>query len=153
MKLYFPAISLHKINPKSLQPYLVKEQIRHLLFSDEGIIQIQGEKLRRLALLDIPLIKEKINDYDILIDKSQWLKEEEEWWQIYPNAVEEITHLSIFQLRKGAEVECIIETQKNKITNFYFSIKKDLQSSSYEVVKNIHIKEDILTFLFELNLC
>ena len=37
MKLYFPAISLHKINPKSLQPYLVKEQIRHLLFSDEGV--------------------------------------------------------------------------------------------------------------------
>lgn len=152
MKIYFPTISLHKINLKSLQSYLVKEQLRHLLFSDEGIIQVQGEKLKRLTLLDVPLIKEKIEDYDILIDKSQWLKEEEEWYQIYPNGIEEITQVSIFQLRKGAEVECIIETQKNKITDFYFLIKKEFQSS-HELVKNMHIKEDILTFLLELNLC
>ena len=152
MKLYFPTIPLHKINIKNLQSYLVNEQSRHLLFSDEGVIQVQGEKLRRLALLEVPVIKEKIEDYDILIDNSRWKKEDqEEWYQIYPNSVEEITHLSIFQLRKGAEVECIIETQKNKITDFYFSIKKDLHPN--EVVKNIHIKEDILTFLFELNLC
>lgn len=152
MKIYFPTISLHKINMKSLQSYLVKEQLRHLLFSDEGIIQVQGEKLKRLTLLDVPLIKEKIEDYDILIDKSQWLKEEEEWYQIYPNGIEEITQVSIFQLRKGAEVECIIETQKNKITDFYFLIKKEFQPS-HELVKNMHIKEDILTFLLELNLC
>jgi hypothetical protein len=151
MKLYFPAITLHKINIKNLQSYLVKEQSRHLLFSDEGIIQVQGEKLIRIAPLDVPLLKEKINEYDILIDNSQMKKEEEEWYQIYPNALEEITQLSIFQLRKGAEVECIIESQKNKITDFYFLIKKDVHP--HEVVKNIHIKEDILTFLFELNLC
>ena len=45
MKIYIPSIKLNTINPALLEKYLFKKSNEVYIFSEEGILQIQGEKL------------------------------------------------------------------------------------------------------------
>ena len=156
MKIYFPSIHISKINKDYIKKYLVKEEKKHFLLSCEGFILVQREKMYRIHTSDYPLINEKIDNFEIIINRNKWIKEEEEWLQIYPDAIEEHIEVVTYQLRKDATVEFIIERQKNKINDFYFLIKSndhDDDDENPNINNNISIKEDILSFLSELNLC
>ena len=150
MKIYFPSIHISKINKDYIKKYLVKEEKKHFLLSCEGFIQVQREKMYKIHTSEYPLINEKIDNFEIIINRNKWIKEEE-WLQIYPDAIEEHIEVVTYQLRKGAIVDFIIERQKNKICDFYFLIKSNDETPN--INNNISIKEDILSFLSELNLC
>ena len=150
MKIYFPSIHISKINKDYIKKYLVKEEKKHFLLSCEGFIQVQREKMYKIHTSEYPLINEKIDNFEIIINRNKWIKEEE-WLQIYPDAIEEHIEVVTYQLRKGAIVDFIIEMQKNKICDFYFLIKSNDETPN--INNNISIKEDILSFLSELNLC
>jgi len=151
MKVYFPSIKISKINKDHIKKFLVKEEHKHFFFSCDGILEAQRGKLYRIHTSEYPLINEKIDNFEIIINRNKWIKEEE-WLQIYPDGIEEHIEVVTYQLRKGAIVEFIIEKQKNKIIDFYFLLKSnDLEISN--INNNISIKEDILSFLLELNLC
>jgi len=154
MKIYFPSISISKINKDYIKKYLIKEENKHFLLSCEGIIQVQRDKMYRIHISEYPLINDKFINFEIIINKNKWIKEEE-WLQMYPNAIEEHIEIFKYQLRKGAIVEFIIEMQKNKISDFYFLIKSNDETTNININinNNISIKEDILSFLSELKLC
>ena len=151
MKIYFPSIHISKINKDYIKKYLVKEEKKHFLLSCEGFILVQREKMYRIHTSDYPLINEKIDNFEIIINRNKWIKEEE-WLQIYPDAIEEHIDVVTYHLRKDATVEFIIERQKNKINDFYFLIKSN-NDKIPNINNNISIKEDIHSFLSELNLC
>lgn len=151
MKIYFPSIHISKINKEYIKKYLVKKEEKHFLLSCEGFIFVQRDKMYRIHTSEYPLINEKIDNFEIIINKNEWIKEEE-WFQIYPDAIEEHIEVTTYQLRKGAIVEFIIERQQNKISDFYFLIKSNDDSKILNINNNIYIKEDILSFLSELNL-
>lgn len=150
MKIYFPSIHISKINKDYIKKYLVKEEKKHFLLSCEGFILVQREKMYRIHTSDYPLINEKIDNFEIIINRNKWIKEEE-WLQIYPDAIEEHIDVVTYHLRKDATVEFIIERQKNKINDFYFLIKSN-NDKIPNINNNISIKEDIHSFLSELNL-
>ena len=150
MKIYFPSIHISKINKDYIKKYLVKEEKKHFLLSCEGFILVQREKMYRIHTSDYPLINEKIDNFEIIINRNKWIKEEE-WLQIYPDAIEEHIDVVTYHLRKDATVEFIIKRQKNKINDFYFLIKSN-NDKIPNINNNISIKEDILSFLSELNL-
>jgi hypothetical protein len=152
MKIYFPSIHISKINKDYIKKYLVKEEKKHFLLSCEGFILVQREKMYRIHTSEYPLINEKIDNFEIIINMNKWIKEEE-WLQIYPDVIEEHIEVVTYQLRKGAIVEFIIERQKNKISDFYFLIKSNDDVEIPNINNNISIKEDIISFLSELNLC
>ena len=152
MKIYFPSIHISKINKDYIKKYLVREEKKHFLLSCEGFILVQREKMYRIHTSEYPLINEKIDNFEIIINMNKWIKEEE-WLQMYPNAIEEHIEIFKYQLRKGAIVEFIIEMQKNKISDFYFLIKSNDETTNININNNISIKEDILSFLSELKLC
>ena len=152
MKIYFPSIHISKINKDYIKKYLVKEEKKHFLLSCEGFILVQREKMYRIHTSDYPLINEKIDNFEIIINRNKWIKEEE-WLQIYPDAIEEHIDVVTYHLRKDATVEFIIERQKNKINDFYFLIKSNDDVEIPNINNNISIKEDIISFLSELNLC
>ena len=152
MKIYFPSIHISKINKEYIKKYLVKEEKKHFLLSCEGFILVQREKMYRIHTSEYPLINEKIDNFEIIINMNKWIKEEE-WLQIYPDVIEEHIEVVTYQLRKGAIVEFIIERQKNKISDFYFLIKSNDDVEIPNINNNISIKEDIISFLSELNLC
>jgi len=151
MKIYFPSIHISKINKDYIKKYLVKEEKKYFLLSCEAFIQVEREKMYKIHTSEYPLINEKIDNFEIIINRNKWIKEEE-WLQIYPDAIEEHIEVVTYQLRKGAIVDFIIETQKNKICDFYFLIKSN-DDETPNINNNISIKEDIISFLSELNLC
>ena len=145
MKIYIPSIKLNTINPALLEKYLFKKQNEVYIFSEEGIIQIQGEKLFKVNVIDEQICKEiKLDKFDIITDNSKFVIECE-CVQVYPYHIEEIIHKYIYKLRKDTIIDLIIEKKNDNIIDFYFYLKDDKHF--------INIKEDILTFLFELNLC
>jgi hypothetical protein len=145
MKIYIPCIKLNTINPALLEKYLFKKQNEVYIFSEEGIIQIQGEKLFKINIIDEQICKEiKLDKFDIITDNSKFVIECE-CVQVYPYHIEEIIHKYIYKLRKDTIIDLIIEKKNDTIIDFYFYLKDDKHF--------MNIKEDILTFLFELNLC
>jgi hypothetical protein len=144
MKIYFPTIKLNNINPSLLEKFLFKKTNESYIYSEQGIIQIQGEKLFVLNIIDEQIQTMKLDKFDIITDNSKFVIDCE-CVQVYPYHVEEIIHKYIYKLRKDTIIDLIIEKKNDTIVDFYFYLKDNKQF--------INIKEDILTFLFELNLC
>ena len=144
MKIYFPTIKLNNINPSLLEKFLFKKTNESYIYSEQGIIQIQGEKLFILNVIDEHIQTMKLDKFDIITDNSKFVIDCE-CVQVYPYHVEEIIHKYIYKLRKDTIIDLIIEKKNDTIIDFYFYLKDNKQF--------INIKEDILTFLFELNLC
>ena len=144
MKIYFPTIKLNNINPLVLEKFLFKKTNESYIYSEQGIIQIQGEKLFILNVIDEHIQTMKLDKFDIITDNSKFVIDCE-CLQVYPYHVEEIIHKYIYKLRKDTIIDLIIEKKNDTIIDFYFYLKDNKQF--------INIKEDILTFLFELNLC
>jgi hypothetical protein len=144
MKIYFPSIKLNNINPSLLEKFLFKKTNESYIYSEQGIIQIQGEKLFVLNIIDDPIQTMKLDKFDIITDNSKFVIDCE-CVQVYPYHVEEIVHKYIYKLRKDTIIDLIIERKNDTNIDFYFYLKDNKQF--------INIKEDVLTFLFELNLC
>ena len=144
MKIYFPTIKLNNINPLLLEKFLFKKTNESYIYSEQGIIQIQGDKLFILNIIDEHIQTMKLDKFDIITDNSKFVIDCE-CVQVYPYHVEEIIHKYIYKLRKDTIIDLIIEKKNDTIIDFYFYLKDNKQF--------INIKEDILTFLFELNLC
>jgi len=144
MKIYFPTLKLNNINPLLLEKFLFKKTNESYIYSEQGIIQIQGEKLFILNVIDEQIQTMKLDKFDIITDNSKFVIDCE-CVQVYPYHVEEIIHKYIYKLRKDTIIDLIIEKKNDSIIDFYFYLKDNKQF--------INIKEDILTFLFELNLC
>ena len=173
MKIYFPNIPISKIKIEYINKYLTAQKTDKKLLSDEGILHLNGNKILRITPSEYPIICQKLemgnNIIDIIIDTNKWLIEEnEEWMQIYPNSIEEITDIYTYQLRKGSIVNFIIEKQRNKITNWYFLVKNNDNKNDnknknnndninnnlnkIDINNNKMVKNDIHTFLSELKL-
>ena len=144
MKLYLPNIKINSINPALIEKFLVKKLNETYIFSEEGIIQIQGDKLIKLNIIDEQIQAVKLDKFDIITDNSKFVIDCE-YSQVYPYHIEEIIHKYIYKLRKDTIIDLILEKKNDIIIDFYFYLKDDKHF--------INIKEDILTFLFELNLC
>jgi hypothetical protein len=144
MKIYFPTIKLNNINPSLLEKFLFKKTNESYIYSEQGIIQIQGEKLFVLNIIDDPIQTMKLDKFDIITDNSKFVIDCE-CLQVEPYHVEEIVHKYIYKLRKDTIIDLIIERKNDTNIDFYFYLKDNKQF--------INIKEDVLTFLFELNLC
>jgi len=145
MKLYFPTIKLNTVNPVLIEKYFFNKINETYIFSEEGIIQIKGDKLFKLNIFEQQIRKEvKLDKFDIITDNSKFVIDCE-CLQVYPYHIEEIIHKYIYKLRKDTIIDLIIEKKNDIIIDFYFYLKDDKHF--------INIKEDILTFLFELNLC
>lgn len=144
MKIYLPTIKLNTIHPALIEKYLFKKTTEVYIYSEEGIIQIQGEKLFKLNLIDEEIQTLKLDKFDIITDNSKFVIDYE-CLQVFPYHIEENIHKYIYKLRKDAIIDLIIEKKNDTIIDYYFYLKDNKHF--------INIKEDILTFLFELNLC
>lgn len=144
MKIYIPTIKLNNINPSLLEKFLLKKINEVYIYSEEGIIQIQGDKLFKLNIIDEQIQTVNLDKFDIITDNSKFVIDCE-CLQVYPYHLEEIIHKYIYKLRKDSIIDLIIEKNNDTIIDCYFYLKDNKHF--------MNIKEDILTFLFQLNLC
>jgi hypothetical protein len=144
MKIYIPTIKLTSINQGLLDKFLIKKTTESYIYSEDGIIQIKGDKLFKLNLIDEVSKRSKLDNFDIITDNSKFIVDCE-CLQVYPYHVDEIVHKYIYKLRNDAIIDFIIEKNNDTIIDCYFYLKDEKHF--------MNIKEDILTFLFQLNLC
>ena len=144
MKLYLKDIKNGSIDKNLLKEYIHNSKKNKRILSEQGLIEINQDKMFLLKVVDIPYELKDINTFRGFIDKSTFIKEEI-WYQIPKKHILEETDIYTYQLRQNAMVEFIIVENKNIIKDFYFNLKEN-----FEV---FNIQNDILTFLSLLKLC
>jgi len=144
MKLYIKDIKNNHIDKNLLNEYIHNSTKKKLVISEQGIFEINKDKVYLLKTQDVPHDIITIGSFSGLIDKSEFSKEEE-WYQIPKDHILEETEIHTYQLRQKALVQCIIIEDDHVIKDFYFNIKEN-----FEV---LGIQDDILTFLSLLKLC
>ena len=152
MKIYIKNYNIKDIK-KKLEPlhiYFVNEQKYIQFYSNEGIFIIENIKIFKLNILDVKLEYYKLNNVELVIDKSIVVKEI--CYQLPMNSINNNITTFYYQLHKKSKVKLIIEgisqtdiitdNYKNYIpTNFYFEISPEFE------INNLFIKEEINEFL------
>ena len=144
MKIFLPTINILNVDSELLEKYFFRKINEQYIYSEEGIIQIINSKLFKLNIVDEITSTVKLDKFDIIIDNSKFVIDSE-CFQIHPYHIDEFITKYIYKLRKNSIIDLVIEKNNDIIINFYFYLKDNTHL--------INIKEDILTFLFQLNLC
>jgi len=144
MKLYIDSVKNNLINKQLLKEYIHNSIKKKIIISEQGILEINKDKMNLLKTIDVPREIISIGSFSCLIDKSEFVKDDE-WYQIPKDHILEENEIHTYQLRQNALVQFIIIEDDNVIKDFYFNIK-----DNFEV---LGIKDDILTFLSLLKLC
>jgi hypothetical protein len=127
---------LHK-----LEPYFQHMRQVCYIWSMNGLLQVEDDKIYRIKIKDILSKKTLLGAYPATIDESEFLREEE-CYQIAPRSFNEYTTLKTYRLPRGDSlVNFILEYKDDELHDNYFTLPagEDIHSP-----KN---KTDLLEFL------
>lgn len=139
MKLYFD--NLNKISEDKITQFIIDKKKRHLFFTDDGIYNLNNNKLFKIKIIDNNVIEGFYNQkFKYYIDNSE-MKITENDTYILP-----INHISIIITTIkykfcDKDIYFIIEKYNDINKNFYFLINQDIH----------HYNEDINSFLSIIN--
>ena len=104
----------------------------------DGIYELEGTKIRRMEIRDIPSKKAKFKGMDIIVDKST-VKYDSNVTNIEANNYTCNVERCEYSLRRNAKLTLVVEKQKSKIRQIYFETNED--------INNFAIAEDFTTLL------
>ena len=123
-----------------LEPYL--HSIRHIcyIWSVNGLLQVEENKIYRVQIKDVQSKKTLLGAFPVTIDESEFIRKEE-CFQIAPRSYEEYTMLKTYSIASASSIEWILEYKDNELHDNYFTLPngEDIHSA-----KN---KADLLHFL------
>lgn len=137
MEIHFVKIP-KKINHKELNKYKIKTDVKKIIYSNEGIYNLQEDSFYKLQITDDVSEKITLCNTPLLCDFSKKVYKKTNKRPFYYNE-QEIT-LDKYMLRKNSPLMFCIEYYKNNINEIYF-VSKDTD------IKNFSIQEDIEEFL------
>ncbi len=143
MNIQISDLNINNIKPELIKKYLITRKYTTLIFSESNILELRDDGLWRVEPKDTPVITCKIGKYEILIDKSKWIKHDE-YFQIQKKHFHIKNTQTIYKLNNKSVLKLIIEEENNCITNLFF--KTD------EIIDIEMIKNDMITLLSCLNL-
>ena len=132
----------------ALTPYLYLERDLTYIWSTDGLLQMEGNKLYRQSIKDVPLIKTIFGAYPVTLDASTFLNTAgEEEFQVVPGAKVEQIKQKMYRLSPTSLVNCVFEyNSKNELMDQYFSIE---MNGLVVDVSNIHanpIKGELMQY-------
>jgi len=179
IKIYFPTISLHKIqdiikyNSKTLHvsqisQYLVNEKSKTIIYSSTGIFEVLNDELYQLYPIDKPVTniiiknnnnnnnnsKESINGLPILIDSSYMKRYDTPSFQIpYIHTIKEKI-IKTYKNNDKSNSKFVIEFVNDTVYDFYAVIMSNeiSKNEKNETEINKFVKDELLSFLSRLNL-
>ena len=143
MKIYIENINFLNIDKNKIKHLLQKYEIKEFIICGNGIFINKTNHLIKLKIIDSSIKKEKINNFNFLIDESYFL-EDGIHFQILPNFYIETKNILSYKISKNSKLNFNIEEIDNIIVDIYFSIDKNDNIINY--------KEDLFSFLSLLNL-
>uniref|UniRef100_A0A6C0EW45 Uncharacterized protein n=1 Tax=viral metagenome TaxID=1070528 RepID=A0A6C0EW45_9ZZZZ len=170
IKIYFPTISLHKIqevikyNSKTPQTskisqYLVNEKSKSVIYGSTGIFEVLNDNIYQLYPIDKPVTeinirKESNNGLHILIDSSYMKRADTPSFQIpYIHNIKEKT-INTYKNDNTSNLKFIIEFENDVVSDFYAVITSNeiSKNEKNEIEINKFVKDELLSFLSRLNL-
>lgn len=174
IKIYFPSISLNKINDiinlnpdkkignksdKSnkvdISKYLVDESSKIIIYSSTGIFEMLNNNLFQLYPID-KHIKEVVinNNFKLLLDGSYMKRFDTSSYQIpYHHNIKYKT-IKTYKNDTKSNIKFIIEMENETICDFYVLITSAeiTNNENKKTELNKFVKDEILSFLSRLNL-
>ena len=170
IKIYFPTISLHKIqeiikhNSKisqisQISQYLVNEKSKTVIYGSTGIFEVLNDNLYQLYPIDKPVTeinisKELYKSLCILIDSSYMKRSDTPSFQIpYIHNIKEKT-IKTYKNDTKSNLKFIIEFENDIVYDFYAVITSNeiSKNEKNEIEINKFVKDELLSFLSRLNL-
>jgi hypothetical protein len=143
MRIYILANSTVKkgILPK-LEPYLHDVRRVSYIWSVNGLLQLENNKIYQVKIKDVLAKKTLLGAYPVTIDESEFIRQEEEWFQITPKSYREYTMLKAYRLPEQATaLEWIFEYKDDELHDNYFTLPNG------EDIHSPKIKAELLQFL------
>lgn len=125
MKIYINNINNDDLNLNNILDYLYKKKIKQDIFSDDGIFYINDNKLIKINIIDKELETINCNKFILLKDKSIIKKDYNNYQIPFNNKI--ITYLKYYY-KVNNNISFIIHCENNKITDFYFKSKYDVNN-------------------------
>ena len=171
IKIYFPSISLNKVNDiinlnpdkkignKSntvdISKYLVDESSKIIIYSSTGIFEMLNNNLFQLYPID-KHIKEVVinNNFKLLLDGSYMKRFDTPSYQIpYHHNIKYKT-IKTYKNDTKSNIKFIIEMENETICDFYVLITSAeiTNNENKKTELNKFVKDEVLSFLSRLNL-
>jgi hypothetical protein len=112
-----------------LEPLLVSTEKVHYMWSTEGgLLQVADQKIYRMRIKDVPVVKTLMGAFPITIDKSEFIREEE-CFQVPPQVYHEHIERKVYTITSTSvsSTKWIFEYINGALHDNYF------QSSNEEV--------------------
>lgn len=138
MKIYIENLDVNTINPDVLYPYKCHEERKQTIYCESGIFKVSSNKLLKLKTIDMPLCRIKLNNVNIIIDKSEYKIVDEHYQIPLHHVYHDYTH-TIYSIENKSRLKLVIVTDNNLVKDVYFETDIDIRS--------IGIKDDIFSFL------
>ena len=133
---------------QKLAAYFV--EVRHInnLWTQDGLFQIENNKLFRVEIKDVPIVKTLLGAYPVTIDASDFVKIDEEWYQVPPEThpeliVQKVYKASVSTSTAASKLEWVFEYDSSgevlRDNYFYLPPNEDIHASEN--------KADIMKFL------
>ena len=135
MKIYVDNIVVDNINVDNIK--FNNQKQKTYIYSNEGIYYFKKNKLNKIKIIDSNIEKKPIGNFDLLIDKSVVKKYTNNYQIPLPNKIENI-RFSYYNINDDIQFT-ICKDEKNKIVDFYFKSKKQIDNY-----------KDIISFLLLL---
>ncbi len=149
MRIYVLSNAMLKKNISKLEPYLHNTRYISYIWSVNGLLQVENNKVYQVKIKDVPAKKTLLGAFPATIDESEFLRKEE-CFQIAPRAYKEYTVMKTYRLNSAGDnagdgnnkpLEWVLEYKDDELYDNYFTLPngEDIHSA-----KN---KAELLQFL------
>ena len=136
MKIYFLSKT---INTNKLENYIFKNLSYKLIFSEDGIFKIFNDNIYKITIIDKPIVSIKINNNDLLVDKSLNIDNKDVHTIPFNHKVIDIKEY-IYKIDNKSNVSLNILYNKENIFNFYLTSNIELDNNcNKDILKFINL--------------
>ena len=147
MRIYANANSSNYAFGETIKPKLAAYfvEVRHInnLWTPDGLFQIDNDKLFRVEIKDVPVVKTLLGAYPVTIDGSEFSRVGEEWYQVPPETHPELIIQKVYKASANMKLEWIFEYDSSgevlRDNYFYLPPNEDIHASEN--------KADLMKFL------
>ena len=147
MRIYIVSNATLKKNILSkLEPYLHNTRYISYIWSVNGLLQVEDNKVYRIKIKDVISKKTLLGAFPVTIDESEFIREEE-CFQIAPRSHKEYTTLKIYKADASAagtstsSLEWVLEYKDDELHDNYFTLPNG------EDIHSVKNKAALLHFL------
>ena len=144
-KIYIKEMTKDKLkglNTGKIDPYLIKSVNEYYMYSDDNIYKILIHQVIKLNQIDHPHRIAKLDNYNIIMDKSRYVPDKIPTNHIpFQHVIRKVIKRE-YKLNPLAEVRFVTETSNIddalQLVDYYFVLNEGIDELDYFIKENIH---------------